>query len=139
MCQRAIDLQHLRQLWALRAAWIVHVVCNVLWAVGCKFIEPIDHLGIAAPLINEASQSVTAITPALITAHAQHIELNAVQDNAPLTGADDGPIKRCYRRFDGTQPTQVAQAVPTAPILPTTPVVHRAISSGSSSRCAVCA
>jgi hypothetical protein len=59
----------------LRTARIVHVVRNVLWAVGCKFIEPIDHLGIAATLIDEARQSVKAVTPALFTSNAQHNEL----------------------------------------------------------------
>ena len=42
---------------------------------GCKFIEPIDHLGITATLIDEAGQSVTAVTPALFTSNAQYIEL----------------------------------------------------------------
>jgi hypothetical protein len=35
-------------LWAPRTAWVVHVPRNILWAVGSKLIEPIDHLGIAA-------------------------------------------------------------------------------------------
>jgi hypothetical protein len=61
------NLQHLRQLRALRTARIVDVVRNVLWAVDCKFIEPIDHLGITATLIDEARQSVTAVTPALFS------------------------------------------------------------------------
>ena len=44
----SFDLQHLRQLRTLRTAWIIHVVCNLLRALGCKFIEPIKELGIAA-------------------------------------------------------------------------------------------
>jgi hypothetical protein len=51
-------LQHHRQLWAPRTAWVVHVVRNVLWAVGGKPIEPIDHLGIAATGINQAAQAI---------------------------------------------------------------------------------
>jgi hypothetical protein len=54
---------------------IVRIPRNILWAVGSKLIEPIDHLSIAATLIDEAGQTITAITPAFVTAHAQHIEL----------------------------------------------------------------
>ena len=42
---------------------------------GSKLIEPIDHLGIAATLIDEAGQAIAAVTPALVTSNAQHIEL----------------------------------------------------------------
>ena len=43
-----VPLQHLRQLRTLRTTWIVHVVRNLLRALDCKFIEPINELGIAA-------------------------------------------------------------------------------------------
>ena len=38
--------QHLRQLRTLRTARIVHVVRKLLWAFCCKFIEPIDQIGV---------------------------------------------------------------------------------------------
>jgi hypothetical protein len=57
------SLQHLRQSRAPRRAWIVHVARNLLRALGCKFIEPIDDLGIAATLLNETIEPVTTITP----------------------------------------------------------------------------
>ena len=38
---------HLRQILAPRAAWIIPVVCNLLRALGCKFIEPINELAIS--------------------------------------------------------------------------------------------
>ena len=43
-----VPLQHLRQLRTLRTTWIVHVVRNLLRALDCKFVEPINELGIAA-------------------------------------------------------------------------------------------
>jgi hypothetical protein len=60
---------------APRTARIVHVVRNLFWAVGCKFIEPINHLGVTATLIDEARQSITAVTPALLATDPQDIEL----------------------------------------------------------------
>ena len=44
-------------------------------AFGCQFIEPIDELGVAATLLDESIQPITAIAPALGAGHAQHIEL----------------------------------------------------------------
>jgi hypothetical protein len=38
----------------LRPALTVHAVRDLLWAVGSDLIEPIDDLGIAATLMNEA-------------------------------------------------------------------------------------
>jgi hypothetical protein len=51
------------------------VVCNLFRAVGCKFTEPIDHLGITATLIDEASQTTTAVAPALVASDPYQIEL----------------------------------------------------------------
>ena len=42
--------KHLRQILAPRTTWIIHVVRNLLRALGCKFIEPVNELGIAATL-----------------------------------------------------------------------------------------
>jgi hypothetical protein len=72
---RAIDLQHLRQLRALRTARIIHVVCNLLRTVGGDLIKPLDELCIAATLTNETGQDIAAIAPALVTVDAQHFEL----------------------------------------------------------------
>ncbi|MGA7516716.1 MAG: hypothetical protein WBW28_07100, partial [Pseudolabrys sp.] len=71
----ADSLQHLRQIWALRTAWIIHVAGNLLRAFGCKFTEPINERGIAATFLNEAVQPVTTIPPTFLTTHAPHIEL----------------------------------------------------------------
>ena len=54
---------------------IVHIPRNVFRAIGSKLIEPIDHFGIPATLIDEAGQTIAAVTPALVTSNAQHIEL----------------------------------------------------------------
>lgn len=51
------------------------MVSDLLRAIGSDLIEPIDQLGIAAALRNETVQSITTIAPALLTTHAQHIEL----------------------------------------------------------------
>ena len=68
-------LENLRQLWAPRTAWIIRISRNLLWALGGKLIEPIDHLGVTATLIDEASQTITAIAPALLATDPQDIEL----------------------------------------------------------------
>lgn len=68
-------LQHLRQILAARTAWIIHIVCNLLRALGGQFIEPINELGIAAPLVDKPGEAIAAISPALLAGHAQHIEL----------------------------------------------------------------
>jgi hypothetical protein len=49
-------------------------VRNVLWAVSFKFIEPIDHLRVTATLIDEASQTITTIAPALVAGDSYQIE-----------------------------------------------------------------
>jgi hypothetical protein len=50
-------------------------VRNLFRTVGCKFIEPIDHLGITAALIDEARQPVTAVAPAFLAGDSYQIEL----------------------------------------------------------------
>ena len=60
-----MPLQHPRQIPAPRTAWIIHVVRNLLRALGCQFIEPIDHLAIAATLIDEAGEAVATVALAL--------------------------------------------------------------------------
>jgi len=81
-------LKHLRQLRAPCTARIIHIVCNLLRALGCQFIEPIEDLGIAAPLINETAQAIAAVTLALVAIDAQHIEL--ADEIAEYGGAGDG-------------------------------------------------
>jgi hypothetical protein len=58
---------------------VIHVAGNLLWALGCKFIEPINELGITTTLLNETIQPITAIPPAFLTTHEQHIELGAIR------------------------------------------------------------
>ena len=43
-------------------SWVIHVACNLLRALACKFIEPITELGIAATLLNE-TMFVTSFAP----------------------------------------------------------------------------
>jgi hypothetical protein len=49
-------------------------------ALGCNVIEPINALGIAATLLNEAALVITTVRPALVAGHAQQIRLT---DDAP--------------------------------------------------------
>ena len=70
----ACDLQHSRQIRAPRTAWVIHVVRNLLWAVGCDFIEPVDQLGIAASVVNQPLQGIAASASAFLTVDVQHIE-----------------------------------------------------------------
>jgi hypothetical protein len=44
-------------------------------ALGCNVIEPINALGIAATLLNEAALVITTVRPALVAGHAQQIRL----------------------------------------------------------------
>jgi hypothetical protein len=59
-------------------------VGNLLWALGCKFTEPINELSlsfrITATLLNEAVQPITTIAPALI---ASDQWTNSAQKKAP--------------------------------------------------------
>ena len=68
-------LQHPRQIPAPRTAWIIHVVCNLLRALGCQFIEPIDDLAIAATVTNETGEDIATIPPTFLTSDAQHFGL----------------------------------------------------------------
>jgi hypothetical protein len=63
-------------------------VGNPLWTLGSQLIEPIDELGVAATLTNEAGQDIVAIAPALLTTHAQHIELadEIAEDDCAVAG-----------------------------------------------------
>jgi hypothetical protein len=51
-------------------------VCNLLGALGCKFIGPIDELRLTPTFLNETAQVMAAIAPALVAGHAQQIELD---------------------------------------------------------------
>jgi hypothetical protein len=72
----------------------IHVMRDLLRAVGGKFIEPIDQLGIAATLLNEAVQPIATIAPTFLTAHAQHTELadEIVEDDCAAAGHDSVAI-----------------------------------------------
>jgi hypothetical protein len=48
MRQRAIDLQHLRQLRASRTAWVIHVAGDFLRTGGSQFIQPINQLSVTS-------------------------------------------------------------------------------------------
>jgi hypothetical protein len=50
-------------------------VCNLLGALGCKFIGPIDELRLTPTFLNETAQAIAAIATALVAGHAQQIEL----------------------------------------------------------------
>ena len=66
------------------------MVSDLLRAIGSDLIEPIDQLGIAAALRNETVQSITTIAPALLTTHAQDIELadEIAEDDCAVAGHD---------------------------------------------------
>ena len=69
-------------------ARIIHVAGNLLQALGCKFIEPINELCITATLLDETVQLITAIAPALLTGYSQHIELadEIAEDDCAVAG-----------------------------------------------------
>ena len=54
---------------------IIYVVCNLLWAVGGDFTEPVDQLGIAATLLDQTIKTITTRARALLTVDVQHVEL----------------------------------------------------------------
>ena len=56
---------------ALRTAPITHVAGQSSGAFGGKLIEPINELGIAATLLNEAVQPVATVALALVATHPQ--------------------------------------------------------------------
>ena len=67
---------------------IIHIVRNLLRAVGSLFIEPIDELGIAATFLDEPREEVATISAAFGTVHAQHIELadEVAEDDCAVAG-----------------------------------------------------
>jgi len=69
------SLEHLRRLRAPRTAWVVHIAGDFLRTFGSQFIEPIDQLCTAATLVDETAKPITAVAPAFLASHAQHIEL----------------------------------------------------------------
>ena len=88
----------------LRTATIIHVAGNLLWALGCKFIEPIGELCITATLLDETAQAVTTIAPALVAGDAQHIEFadEIAEDGCAVAGhhtSPDGLILGCTVLF----------------------------------------
>ena len=84
------------QILAPGIAWIIHFVRNLLRALGRKFIEPINELGVAATLLNQTVQPITTIAPTLVAAHAQHIEL--ADEIAECDCAVAGHPRRCDRQ-----------------------------------------
>ena len=67
---------------------------QALRASGSKFIEPVDDLCIAATQLNETP--ITAVAPALLAGHAQHIELAdevSEYDRAVAGHSDDHRIE----------------------------------------------
>jgi hypothetical protein len=71
-----------------RTAWIIHVACDLLRTISGQFIEPIDDLAIAATPLDETIQPITAVASALLTTHAQHIELadEIAEDDCAVAG-----------------------------------------------------
>jgi hypothetical protein len=74
-------------------AWIVHIACAFLCTVGDDFIEPIDQLGVAAAMFNQAVQSITAVASTLVASDPQKIELaNQINEgNCTIAGASRAP------------------------------------------------
>ncbi|MGB9211228.1 MAG: hypothetical protein WCB78_24430, partial [Pseudolabrys sp.] len=94
-----VPLQHLRQLRTLRTTWIVHVVCNLLWTLGCQFIEPINELCITATLLDETVKPVTTIAPKFVATHADKV----AEDGCAVAGHFDRHVN--IRNY--TCPTRV--------------------------------
>jgi hypothetical protein len=70
-----IALKHLRQLRALYTALVAHIVGAVFF--GHSAVNSSSQsitLALRPTVIDELGETVTAVTPALITSHAQHIE-----------------------------------------------------------------
>jgi hypothetical protein len=83
-----LALQHSRQIPAPCTTRIIHIAGLFLRTVSGQFIEPIDDLAITATLIDEAGEAVAAIAPALLTTHAQQIELanEIAEDDCAVAG-----------------------------------------------------
>ena len=64
-----MPLQYPRQIPAPRTAWIIHIVRNLLRALGCQFIEPINELGVAATFFDEPREAIATMarTEAMVT------------------------------------------------------------------------
>jgi hypothetical protein len=56
----------------------------ILFGRGCEFIKPIDELGIAATVLDEAMQSIRAVAPTFLASNAHKIGL------ADQISEDDG-------------------------------------------------
>jgi len=54
---------------------IAHISFALLRTIGGQFIEPIDHLAIAASIMDQASQAIAACTVALVADNPQRTEL----------------------------------------------------------------
>ncbi|MGA8558066.1 MAG: hypothetical protein WB685_01400, partial [Pseudolabrys sp.] len=63
-----------------------HVVRNLLRALGCKFIEPINEHGVPATLLDETAQAVTTIAPALVAGDASSLPMRSLKMIAPSRG-----------------------------------------------------
>jgi hypothetical protein len=71
-----------------RTARIIHVAGNLLRAFGCKFIQPINELGIAAAVTNETGEDIAAIPLTFLTRDTQHFELagEIAEDGCAVAG-----------------------------------------------------
>jgi hypothetical protein len=103
-------------LLTLRTAGVIHVAGNLLRAFGGKPIEPINHFSIAATRIDEAGEAIATVAPALLTTHAQHIELadKISEDDCAVAGhkaqghRDFDNIRKVRGRFSDNDVADVA-------------------------------
>ena len=55
-------LQHLRQIPAPRTAWIIHIVRNLLRALGGDLTKPVDQFCVPATFLNQTIKTVATVT-----------------------------------------------------------------------------
>jgi len=98
-----------RQIRAPCAVLVIHLVRAFLWTVAGNLIEPINHFGIAATIIDQAGQAIAASAAALLTGHPQHVELadQITEDDCAVAGYAGATLGY---RVDLASPRTIAQA-----------------------------
>jgi len=77
-----------RQIRTPRPAWIIHIVGNLLRAVGCEFIQPIDDFAVAASLFDQALHLIATGAGAFGAMDIKHVELagEITEDDCAVAG-----------------------------------------------------
>lgn len=80
---QAEPLQHPWKIRAPRGAWVVPVMRALLRAVGSDLVEPVNHLGVTAAVVDKVLQVIAAGAAALYAVNVHDVEL------ADQVGEDD--------------------------------------------------